>query len=168
MRRRGFESHPVLLRSLTIRPAIRRAHDVAVACCSARADVRVQLPLGALKPISVWASLELRVLREHEIGGSNPSAPTFSRVWRSLASRKLGELERPTLRVGARVSNPATLTLLRWGLCWYRQAAVNRPFTGSIPVAAALINGRTSRTNGHPARRCPRWQLSRKQSSDKP
>ena len=33
--------------SLTIRPAIRRAHDVAVACCLAMAEVRVQLPLGA-------------------------------------------------------------------------------------------------------------------------
>jgi hypothetical protein len=28
--------------------------------------------------IGVWGSLETRVLREHEIGGSNPPAPTIS------------------------------------------------------------------------------------------
>ena len=50
MRRRGFESHPVLC-SLTIRPAIRSAHDVAVACCLAMAEVRVQLPLGAFNSV---------------------------------------------------------------------------------------------------------------------
>jgi hypothetical protein len=26
---------------------------------------------------------------------------------------------------------------MRWSLCWYRQAAVNRPDAGSIPAAAA-------------------------------
>ncbi len=35
--------------SLTIRPVIRCAHDVAVACCLAMAEVRVRLPLGALE-----------------------------------------------------------------------------------------------------------------------
>lgn len=29
---------------------------------------------------------------------------------------------------------------LRWCLCWYRQAAVNRPYAGSIPAAAACTN----------------------------
>ena len=48
MRRRGSESLPVLLYgSLTIRHTL-RAHDVAVACCLAMAEVRVRLPLGAL------------------------------------------------------------------------------------------------------------------------
>jgi hypothetical protein len=31
---------------------------------------------------------------------------------------------------------------LRWGPCWYGQAAVNRPDTGSIPVAAAIRKGK--------------------------
>ena len=47
MRRRGFESHPVLwlFDNLVI---AKRAHDVAAACRLAMADVRVRLPLGAL------------------------------------------------------------------------------------------------------------------------
>ena len=46
MRRREFESHPVLLFfDNSIR--FQRTHDVAAACCLARADVRVRLPLGA-------------------------------------------------------------------------------------------------------------------------
>ena len=39
------------------------------------AEVWVQLPLGALV-FGVWESLEIRVLREHENVGSNPTAPT--------------------------------------------------------------------------------------------
>ena len=31
-----------------------------------------------------------------------------------------------------------TRSLLRWGLCWYRQAPVKRPDAGSIPAAAAF------------------------------
>lgn len=46
MRQRGFESHPVLSASLTIRLQYVRAHDVAVAYRLAMADVRVRLPLG--------------------------------------------------------------------------------------------------------------------------
>ena len=72
------------------------------------ADVRVRLPLGALV-FGVWESLESAVLREQEIVGSNPTAPTR----------------------------------LRWGPCWYGQAAVNRPDAGSIPATAAR-NGRAS------------------------
>ena len=35
-------------------------------------------------------------------------------------------------------SNPTILTeLMRWVLCWYGKAAVNRPDAGSIPAAAA-------------------------------
>jgi hypothetical protein len=41
------------------------------------AEVRVQLPLGAFR-FGAWGSLETRVLREHEIGGSNPPAPTLT------------------------------------------------------------------------------------------
>ena len=44
-RRREFESHPVLLQQ----HSKSRAHDVAVAYCLAMAEVRVRLPLGALK-----------------------------------------------------------------------------------------------------------------------
>jgi hypothetical protein len=39
------------------------------------ADVRVRLPLGALD-FRVWESLVFRVLREHEIAGSNPAILT--------------------------------------------------------------------------------------------
>jgi hypothetical protein len=46
MRRRGFESHPVLSVSLTIRARLMGAHDVVAAYRLARADVRVRLPLG--------------------------------------------------------------------------------------------------------------------------
>ncbi len=80
MRRRGFESHPVLFRSLTIEITT-SAHDVAVAYCLAMADVRVRLPLGA--PDSgrgkVWPLFLIRtgrVLRAHEIAGSNPAVLT--------------------------------------------------------------------------------------------
>ncbi len=41
------------------------------------AEVRVQLPLGVFR-FGAWGSLETRVLREHEIGGSNPPAPTVT------------------------------------------------------------------------------------------
>ena len=79
------------------------AHDVAVACCSARAVGSVQIRLGALY-FSVWESLEIRVPWEHEIVGSNPT----------------------------------TLTdVMRWVLCWYGKATVNRRDAGSIPATAA-------------------------------
>src|SRR5258708_38081729 len=39
-------------------------------------------------------------------------------------------------------SNLTTPTELRWSSCWYGQAAVNRPDTGSIPVTAALRKGK--------------------------
>ncbi len=51
------------------------AHDVAVACCLAMAEVRVQLPLGAFD-FRAWESLAFRVLRAHEIAGSNPAVLT--------------------------------------------------------------------------------------------
>jgi hypothetical protein len=44
MRRRGFESHPVLFFDNSA--SVLRAHDVAAAYRSATAEVRVRLPLG--------------------------------------------------------------------------------------------------------------------------
>jgi hypothetical protein len=38
--------------------------------------------------IGVWESLEIRVLRKHEIVGSNPATPTYSpsrRKWNAIA-----------------------------------------------------------------------------------
>ena len=43
------------------------------------AEVRVQLPLGAFDS-GVWESLGIRVLREQEIVGSNPTTPDFIAV----------------------------------------------------------------------------------------
>ena len=40
------------------------------------AEVRVRLPLGALNS-RTWESLVFRVLRAHEIAGSNPAILTF-------------------------------------------------------------------------------------------
>ena len=70
----SIDSEIRLLRSLTIQP-MKRAHDVAAACCLAMADVRVRLPLGAFK-IRVWESLGIRLLREQKIVGSNPTILT--------------------------------------------------------------------------------------------
>ena len=58
MRRRGFESRPVLLGNWFFDNSIRTlgAHDVAAACRLAMAEVRVQLPLGALKRQDVGKS----------------------------------------------------------------------------------------------------------------
>ncbi len=39
------------------------------------AEVRVQLPLGALYN-GTWESLEFRVVRDHEIAGSTPAVLT--------------------------------------------------------------------------------------------
>ena len=66
---------PGALGSLTIRLSTKRAHDVAAACRLAMADVRVRLPLGALR-FRTWESLAFRVPREHEIAGSNPAVLT--------------------------------------------------------------------------------------------
>ena len=75
MRRRRFESGPVLL-ILDNSAHATSAHDVAAAYCLAMAEVRVRLPLGALD-LRVWESLVFRVLREHEIAGSNPAILTW-------------------------------------------------------------------------------------------
>ena len=59
-------------------------------------------------------------------------------VWESLGIR----VPRTHEIVG---SNPTTLTdLMRWVLCWYGKAAVNRRDAGSIPATAAYENGRAS------------------------
>ena len=55
------------------------ARDVAAAYCLAMAEVRVRLPLGALN-IRTWESLGFRVLRAHEIAGSNPAVLTLIAV----------------------------------------------------------------------------------------
>ena len=48
MRQRGFESHPVLCKLIFNNSARNlRTHDVAAAYRLAKAEVRVQLPLGA-------------------------------------------------------------------------------------------------------------------------
>ncbi len=55
------------------------------ACRLAMAKVWVQFPLGALNPshpIGVWESRAFRVLREHEIVGSNPTSPTVLKIRR--------------------------------------------------------------------------------------
>ena len=65
--------------------------------------------------------------------GSNPTGRFEFSVWESLAIR----VPRAHEIVG---SNPATLTdVMRWVLCWYGKATVNRPDAGSIPAAAAFI-----------------------------
>jgi hypothetical protein len=60
------------------------AHDVAVACCLAMAEVWVQLPLGALQ-IRMWESLAFRVFRKHEIAGSNPAILTLVKYQSGVA-----------------------------------------------------------------------------------
>ena len=49
MRRRWFESRPVLCAFFDNSIRTLSAHDVAAACRLAMAEVRVQLPLGALE-----------------------------------------------------------------------------------------------------------------------
>jgi hypothetical protein len=56
MRRRGFESHPVLSVFDNSGDGD-RAHDVAVAYRRAMADVRVRLPLGTSVRLGMWESL---------------------------------------------------------------------------------------------------------------
>ena len=51
-------------------------HDVAAACRLAMAEVRVQLPLGALQNSRTWESLVFRRFREPEIVGSTPAVLT--------------------------------------------------------------------------------------------
>ena len=61
-----------------------------------------------------------------------PLGALESRTWESLVFRVLREHE-------SAGSNPAVLTRLRWGLCWYGQAPVKRHGAGSIPATAAWI-----------------------------
>ena len=70
------------------------AHDVAAACCLARAEERVRLPLGALV-FRTWESLASvyltarRVPRAHEIAGSNPAVLTYCGGSRAGTGRRL-------------------------------------------------------------------------------
>ena len=50
------------------------AHDVAVACCLAMAEVWVRLPLGALRD---GAQLVARQVHTLEVDGSSPSPATL-------------------------------------------------------------------------------------------
>jgi hypothetical protein len=85
-----------------------RAHDVAVAYLLAMQEARVQLPLDAFDS-------------------------GCRKAWNSAGHRaQHGRREHEIAG-----SNPAILTLLRWGLCWYGQAPVKRHVAGSIPAAAA-------------------------------
>ena len=77
-------------------------------------------------------------------GSSNPSPATF-RTWESLVFRVLRVHDRPTLRVGARGSNPVVLThLIRCGQT-VRQLPVKESIEGSSPSAGAFFQqGRAS------------------------
>ena len=83
-----------------------RAPDLNSGCCGfdSRGKHQRFCDLHGLL-IRVWESLAFRVLREHEIAGSNPAILTDK--------------------------------TMRWVLCWYGKAAVNRRDAGSIPASAA-------------------------------
>jgi hypothetical protein len=77
MRRRGFESHPVLFSLIDNSASVNGAHVVVVAYCLAMAEARVRLPLGtSLRDVGEPGSI--RLLREQEIAGSNPAIPIRS------------------------------------------------------------------------------------------
>ena len=97
-------------------------------------EVRVRLPLDALRSRVEVGSFPDRSFAMNEtkrrVGKpGNPRAPNRPKaglVWeQEIVS-----------------SNLTTPTALRWSTCWYVQAAVNRPDTGSIPVTAALWKGK--------------------------
>jgi hypothetical protein len=85
MRMRRFESGPVLCWFFDNLVVMKRAHDVVAACCLARADVPVQLRLGALfqdeGKSGVCPLKTRRVPWEHEIAGSNPAVLTVIPEW---------------------------------------------------------------------------------------
>ena len=78
MRRRGFESHPVLS-VFDNSVSVICAHVVVVAYCLAMAEARVRLPLGTCLFRDVGKPGSIRLLREQEIAGSNPAIPTLCR-----------------------------------------------------------------------------------------
>ena len=122
---RGFDSHPVLLSSLTIDEQT-CAHGVVVTHLLAMQKTRVQFSLGALRDGAVAA----RKAHNLEVDGSNPSPATL-RTWESLVFR--------VLRVHEIVgSNPAVLThLIRCGQT-VRQLPVKESIEGSNPSAGAF------------------------------
>jgi hypothetical protein len=81
MRRRGFDSRPVLsiFDNLVI---AQRTHDVAAAYLLAMQKVPVRLRLGASG--GVWESLGFRVLREHETTNAARRCPV------QIRPRRLG------------------------------------------------------------------------------
>ncbi len=56
---------------------------------------------------------------------------------------------------------------MRWGPCWYGQAAVNRNDAGSIPATAALdeTEGQAGPIQASMPDRCPRWHPARTRTS---
>ena len=90
------------------------------------AESRVQLPLGAFD-LRVWESLVIRVHGAHEIVGSGTDRPKAGLVPAILTPAFGG------------------IIVLRWVLCWYGKATVNRRDAGSIPATAAL-----DQTEGQP------------------
>ena len=83
--------------------------------------------------IRAWESLGIRVLREHEIAGSNPAVLTLIDCGKSFVPVRRTT---PNNVVRHPIQTPG---LVRWGLCWYGPAAVNRLDAGSIPAAAASV-----------------------------
>lgn len=83
-------------------------------------------------------------------------------MWESLAhfQIELGRVARGHETVG---SNPATRTdVMRWVLCWYGKATVNRRDAGSIPATAAGYQWKSSgRMRSLPRKqvraKCPLW-----------
>ena len=87
------------------------------------AEVWVRLPLGA------FVGLDPHGEAWNDIDGLTQGYSI--RMWESLVFRVHREHE-------IAGSNPVVLTLLlRWVLCWYVKAAVNRRDAGSIPASAA-------------------------------
>ena len=88
--------------------------------------------------------------------GSNPTGRFYFSVWERLEIR----VPRAHETVG---SNPATLTdVMRWVLCWYGKATVNRRDAGSIPATAAGYQWKSSgRMRSLPRKqvraKCPLW-----------
>ena len=114
MRKRGFDSRPVLCVWFFDNSVRSGTHDVAAAYRLARAEVRVQLPLGAFAFACAWRVNEFqrvgkpgksaghrreeRWSRAHENVGSNPTTLTWLRYC-GEAKRSGGSLLRSSLQV---------------------------------------------------------------------
>ena len=122
-------------------------------------EVRVRLPLGAYRG---GAAIEQRVGKPgpFELNGAralgardrqfeSDHAEYQAQGDRSQESEDSGQ----SLWLSSCLL-PPDACFLRWSSCWYEQAAVNRPDTGSIPVTAALRKGKpTGDGSGFESRR---------------